>query len=546
MSSNYQGRKRLFLLLLFFCLCIQAIGQTQQYCDSLIQAGKDATRNKEYVKSLEVLSRARTIAEKNKWHKQTFWSINYIGSNYFAMMEYGEALSYCLEAYTYAVKELGPEFEMISLNNIAVMYTADKKYEKSRDYYLKAYETAKENNYKSIGVYLINLGNIENILNHPLRSRSYINEAMPNLNKHWPRSIVVAQMILAECDLLEGKTTLAREKAQKLLQNVADVAYNDIEVPLREIIAKSYLQENNFSEAAKIAHAIGNQNSNLEIRKRVFELLTDIYSKSKSYELALQYKDSVININTKLEEFKNGRMFENNKVKFEISNYKNQIVRNEEKLAAERNIFYSVLAFIIAIVTVTILFFRQKKLVAERNQQIIALELDKEKNDNLLLEKQIKEKETEALLEQERLKNEIESRNRKLLAKALYFSGRNELIEDILLSLSNNPKLGKDKSLAENINTLKSHLRSDSDWDNFIVHFEEVNHGFLTRLKSRHPGLTANDIRFIAYIYMNLSLKEIASVFNITQESARKRKERIASKMEVPDNVSIYDYISAV
>jgi hypothetical protein len=120
------------------------------------------------------------------------------------------------------------------------------------------------------------------------------------------------------------------------------------------------------------------------------------------------------------------------------------------------------------------------------------------------------------------------------------------MIEDILVSLSKKTKLSKDASLANQIKTLKSQLRIDDEWDDFITHFEELNQGFLTRLKTLHPSLTANDIRFIAYIYMNLSVKEISSILNITIEACRKRKDRIALKMELPENLSLYDYISVL
>lgn len=544
---NIKLKNILFILLItVISLPSWAQALTKTQCDSLIKKGQEATRNKEYVKSLEVLNTARIAAEKNRWNKELFYAINYIGHNYIAMMDYGEALNYCLEAYNLSVKELGPEFEMIALNNIAILYTADKNYKKAREYYLKAYNTAKEENYKSLGIYLINLANVENILNEPKQARAYITEAMPNLKKHWPKSVIAANMILAESDLLEGNTMVARGKAQELLLNTKDVTYNDIGVPLGEIIVKSYFKENNYNKAAQNALNILDKKPNIETRRRIFELLTDIYTKSGIYQNALRYKDSIINIDAKLNEIKNGRLFENSRVKFEIQDYKNQLAINEEKIAAERKIVYSLLAIFIAVLCATVLILRQKKLIAERNQRITSLELEKEKNDNLLLEKHYKENESNALLEQEHLKNEIEARNRKLSAKALYLSDRNQLIEDILISLSKKPKLSKDLSLANQIRNLKNHLKSDDEWDNFITHFEEVNHGFLTRLKTLHPGLTANDVRFLAYIYMNLSIKEIASILNITIEACRKRKDRMALKMEISENITLYDYISTL
>src|SRR5688572_17508674 len=132
---------RTFILLLFVALLpLPATSQTTAQCDSLLKEGQKATRDKNYVKSLELLASARSMAEKNRWNKQLFYAINYTGHNYIAMMDYGEALNYCLEAYNLSVKELSPEFEMIALNNIAILYTADKDYKKAREYYKKVYD----------------------------------------------------------------------------------------------------------------------------------------------------------------------------------------------------------------------------------------------------------------------------------------------------------------------------------------------------------------------------------------------------------------------
>jgi DNA-binding NarL/FixJ family response regulator len=45
---------------------------------------------------------------------------------------------------------------------------------------------------------------------------------------------------------------------------------------------------------------------------------------------------------------------------------------------------------------------------------------------------------------------------------------------------------------------------------------------------------------------MNLSTKEIASMLNITLEACRKRKERIAAKLELHDSMPLYDYLSTI
>ena len=553
MHNNKTYSKVSFLLLcLFFCISASAV-TTIAHCDSLIMRGVDAMWKKDHVKSLELLTEARTIAEKNRWYKQQFLAINNIGANYYNMLDYGVALNYYLESYTIAVKELEPKYEMVVLNNIAILYSKDNKHDKAKEYFKKAYDIAKENNDRvKIGMYAMNLGNVANEVKNPAEARAYFTESLPYL-KNSPDLYVLAEIGLAESDLLVGNTKQARGKAMQLYKDAKNPNFNDTGLSLKFIITKSYLAEKNYLMASSSAKEILAMKPNVETLKSTYDILADIYTKSKQYPEALRYKDSVIKAENEINDIKNGKLFQTNKVKFEIQNYKIQIAVNQEKLATERKLFYYIIAFIIAIVTIIILVLRnlsvkhkQNQLLAEGNEKTMALQLEKEKNENLMLEQQIKEKETTALLEQERLKSEIESRNRKLSAKALYLSGRNELIEDILSSISGTTEISKNPELAGHIKTLKTHLKTNDEWDSFLTHFEEVNQGFLNRLKTAHPSLNANDIRFLAYIYMNLSTKEIASMLNVTAEACRKRKERLATKMELPDSTTLYDYLSFI
>ena len=546
--------KKLFcLFVLCFVGILNSTASPIEKCDSLVKAGVMAMERNENIKSLELLTQARLLAEKNHWYKQQFLAINNIGANYYSLLEYGEALNYYLEAYTIALKELEPKYEMIVLNNIAILYSKEQKYSKANEYFTKAYNIAKENKEPlKVGLYAMNLGNVANEDKKPKRARKYFSEALPLLTGQ-PQFITLAKIGLAQCDLLENNPAQARKIAETLLKTVKDLEYNDIGISLFQILSRSYLAENSIDLGLLYANKILQKKPDLETKIMVFGLLSDLNFKRKAFAEALSYKDSILKANTELNEIKNGKLFESSKVKFEIQNYRNEIALNESKLSSERKIFYSVIAIIVIIVIFIVWSFRnasikhkQKKLIAERSEQILTLELEKEKSDNLILEQQFIEKETTALLEQERLKNELELKNRKLSAKALYLSGRNQMIEEVLTELSELPQLSKDVSVVNHIKTLKNHLKSDDEWNNFITHFEEVNQTFLNNLKSKHPGLTANDIRFISYIYMNLSTKEIASMLNVTSEACRKRKERISAKMELPPEVNFYDYLTSL
>lgn len=539
------------LFLLFFNLSTAA--NTIKHCDLLIEKAIDAMWKKDHVKSLELLTEARNLSEKNRWYKQLFLATNNIGVNYYSLLDYGEALNYYLESYTIAVKNLEPKYEMIVLNNIAILYSKEKNYDKANEYFQKAYDIAVENkDALKIGLYAMNLGNVANETRNLKKARDYFNESLTYFDAE-PNLLILTKIAIAENDLLQGNPEQARRSATEILKTTKDLEYNDIGISLLLVLAKSHLEEKNLELAKNYAEKAFEKKPNLESKIAVFTLLSDIYFAQKSYALALTAKDSIIETEKKLNEIKNGKVFENSRVKFEIENYKKEIELKESKIEGERRMFYSVIGVIFIIVLFIILTLRnlstkhkQRKLIAERNEQIVSLELEKEKSDNLLLEKMFKEKETSALLEQERLKSEIELKNRKLSAKALYLSGRNELIEETLQSLSKLPEISKDPTLVTHIKTLKNHLKTEDEWDNFITHFEEVNQHFLNGLKERHPNLNANEIRFLSYLYMNLSTKEISSMLNITADACRKRKERITLRMELPSETNLYNYLSGI
>lgn len=553
LTSNRQFRQWLFGVLLSLLFINPLKANTIEKCDSLIAAGVEALNKNQYIHSLELLTQARTLSEKNRWYKQTFLAINNIGANYYRLLEYGEALNYYIEAYSIALKELDPKHEMIVLNNIAILYSKENNYEKAKEYFKKAYDIAKQNKEDlKIGLYAMNLGNLANETKDSKLARSYFNEALPLLDKQ-QNFYILAQVGVIQCDLNDGKTSKAREAALHLVKNTKDLSFYEADISLTTVIAKSYIADNLLNEATIYANKLLEQKPNIETKITAFELLSEINFNRKAYDLAFAFKDSVIASKSKLNEVKNGKLYETSKVKFEIQNYQNQIKLNEAKLSSERKMFYSIIAIIIIVVVFIIWILRnlsikhkQKKLIAERNEQILALELEKEKNELLLLEKQLDEQKAISMLEQERLKNEVEQKNRKLSAKALYLSGRNQMIEEVLSELSELPQVSKEALLVNHIQTLKTHLKTDNEWDNFITHFEEVNQNFLIKLKSKHPNLIANDIRFLSYIYMNLSTKEIASMLNIAPESCRKRKERISTKMEIPDDISLYDYLATI
>ncbi|OAB78655.1 tetratricopeptide repeat protein [Cochleicola gelatinilyticus] len=527
--------------------------QTPSQVDSLLLKAVLAREQKQFTESLEYLTKARAIAEEQQWYKQEFLAINNIGAYYYSMLDYGEALDNYLEAYTIAIKRLDENEEMIVLNNIAILYSKEGDSEKATEYFEKAYTLAKEaNDNLKIGLYSVNLGIVANELKKPDLAFTYLEQALPLLTDH-PNIYLLAEIAMAENYFQKEKYTQAKSKALEVLPKIQSVSFSEERIALLILLSNIEKLAKNYEASTSYAQQALESAVNPANRISVFNQLAEIYKDNGLPMQALIAKDSVIALIDSLQKMKNGRLFEANKVKFEIANFRRQLQENQQLQKKERNTFYSVLAVLLLVILLITWALRnsyiknkQRKVLHKRKQEIIALELQKKESDNLLLEKQLHAKEAMSLLEQERLKNELETRNRKLAAKALQLSTRNELVKDIIQSLSGQTEITRNALISSKIKELRSLLKNDSEWENFFTHFEEVNHGFLSNLKEKHPQLTSNDIRFLSYMYMNLTLKEISSLFNITPEATRKRKERISSKINLKDGTSLYNYISSI
>lgn len=528
--------------------------ETKKYCDSLIKAAAEKSNNNDHIKSLELLKKAQAIAQKHNWHSELFEAKNDIGASYFSLLDYGAALKYYHQAYTLAVKDGKPKSEVMALNNIAILYATEKNHKKAHDYFKKAFDISKEiNDSINIGVYALNLGLVMNEMDNLRQSRIYLDQAL-QYSKKRPHLNTVVRTAIAENEMGQGHQQKARSMAATILAGIPERKGNQTAVTLLVIQSKSFIKDKNYKEALSYAQiALANNVADPIVEKIIYETLAEISGAMKSYPEALRFKDSVFSVQEKINHLKYTQEYENNKVKFELQDYENQIALNEATIAGDRKMFYSVLGGLVVVIGLIFMIFRniamrhkQRNLTAENKQQELALLLAKQESEALLKEKEFHERQHEILLEQEYLKQEIEYKNRKLSSKALYVSGKNQLVEEIVGMLSDEPEVAKLPAVQKHIRHLKNSLSANNEWGNFLTHFEEVNQGFLSRLKAKHPELTSNDIRFICYIFMNLNGKEIAAMLNISSDACRKRKERIAQKIGLKDSASLYGYLSEI
>ncbi|MEQ9302701.1 MAG: triple tyrosine motif-containing protein, partial [Marinoscillum sp.] len=139
----------------------------------------------------------------------------------------------------------------------------------------------------------------------------------------------------------------------------------------------------------------------------------------------------------------------------------------------------------------------------------------------------------------EKLNQEIESKNRELAISTMSIIKKNEMLNQIKTELERN----EHDSNRRAITLLNRNLNDEEDWKFFEKAFNNADKDFMDKLKTRHPDLTHNDLRFCAYLRLNLSSKEIAPLLNITIKSVETKRYRLRQKMNLEHDHNLIDYI---
>lgn len=151
-------------------------------------------------------------------------------------------------------------------------------------------------------------------------------------------------------------------------------------------------------------------------------------------------------------------------------------------------------------------------------------------NEQMVLREQLME------LEKQKLQEESDFKTRQLTATTMHLYNKNEILSELQTQIKKIPKSETpDVVITQIKSTINNNMYIDADWEKFKLHFEQVHPDFFKKLDKNHPDLTAYEVRLCAYLHLQLSTKEIATLLNIESESVRKAKMRLKKKMENTD-----------
>jgi len=445
---------------------------------------------KEYNKAFESQLYCLEALKKDpdgKYFQQSWW-LHIIAEKYYQFQDYEKAIELSKIASTLSFKYTpdGVWFQKANTNLLAMAYLKNKNYDSATIWLQKTLQIA--HTLKDTAWMGIATGNLATIQYLKGNYQQAIDKYLQGLK--WCRNNNIWDNIASFCNFL------------------ADCYLKT---------GKIHLVEPLLTESQKANRKDFNNTAFLFNHSKLFDVAKSYYQKTGNLPLVVQYSDSL----SKYEKLYYNYFDLNKKIKAEAefsiqqTNLQNQLLITEGRLQRQA-LFVVAIAFLLALL-VAILYFKrinlQRKLVelnkSRVEQQLVFAKKDLKQFTNSLIEK-------------------------------------NKLIEHFTLEIGN-LKNQVESSHHQQLATLQqlktSTILTSEDWLKFKELFEKIHPQFFSTLKSQYPHLTQAEVRFLAFIKLEISPKEMASLLGVGDEAIRTLRFRLKKKLSITQTKDIEQII---
>lgn len=385
----------------------------------------------------------------------------------------------------------------LAYNSLGTLYELKKRGDSSEIYYKLAFaEFEKGNNVAYLPSSYIKLGELARKKNQKEASLAYFNKAL----------------------------ALARDSQNRQAQVAALIALGKWQLDVAADLTKA---ENHFVGAIKTAEPLSDKTFEI----KALEGLIAVRKKQGNYKQVSELQNQVIQIKDAFYSFEREQIVKSLEVQFEVSekNRKLELISAEKEVSKLTNyLLFSLL--LLLVVVFTILYFFLKK-INKRDKQLL-----RTKEDLVVLMEEQKR------LKEQQFQNDIEHKESQLSAITIQMVEKNELLDEIK-SIINKKEPTAEAELKKLVN---KYTIQDNNWKDFDHHFESVNKNFYTRLKQKYPEISSNDLKICALIKLNLSIKEMASILNISPDSVKTARHRLRKKLQLSTEENLTDFILSV
>jgi DNA-binding CsgD family transcriptional regulator len=102
----------------------------------------------------------------------------------------------------------------------------------------------------------------------------------------------------------------------------------------------------------------------------------------------------------------------------------------------------------------------------------------------------------------------------------------------------------ENKALVQSVINEMNASTNTQIWEEFEVRFNNVHKNFYDKFYSKHPDLTQNEKRLVAFLKLNMSTKEISMITKQSVHSISVARTRLRRKMSLSNtDINLYSYL---
>ncbi|MDI3319765.1 tetratricopeptide repeat protein [Pinibacter soli] len=276
-----------------------------------------------------------------------------------------------------------------------------------------------------------------------------------------------------------------------------------------------------YRDMAKAWHLLGRDDSAYIYHELSRKSLLDIYSKENNKQVAfLQVLNEVGKKNAEIE-----------KLRIE---HRNTVI-----------LTICAVVVVVLLVLLSILIISRQRLKIKNEILLRHQHQEVFKTRSELMEVDLQNKQ----LQEDVLRQSLEMKAKELTAHTLHIIQKNQLLEELHDSLEKmvkDDKRDQKKQLQQLIQRIDMNFNQDQHWDEFRNIFEQVHESFFERVRRICHDLTANDLRLLALLKMNIDSSDIATLLGISSDSLRVTRYRLRKKLNLEKGENLSAYIQGL
>ncbi len=196
---------------------------------------------------------------------------------------------------------------------------------------------------------------------------------------------------------------------------------------------------------------------------------------------------------------------------------------------------YIVYSLAAAFIVVTIATMVKRKINLEKQKT-----RDEEEKKRKVLELEIqqiklKQEKEQIIKDKEQLEEDVIHKSKELANYTMLLVKKRELLSEMLdelKGLKESVRSDASKQIVRDlIKKINANLQNEEHIQVFEANFERVHHEFFAQLKSTFSDLTQKELQLCAFVRMNLTNKEIASILNISVRGVETARYRLRKRL---------------